>query len=217
MPKLGALMDEREHDVTDYMAFPAPHRSKLYSTNLLARLKREVERRLDVVGIFPNEATIIRLIGTVLLEANDEWQLQHRYMGIEAVADLGTSAHINETLQIPPKAARAVATSKSGAFYTALTDVIPRSPVSGKFWHALSSSYAGKIPVACPSLVRRYKYVASIRGIPFDALPLRYGAPRARDPLSLVRCRRGAASPDLRADRLLAHVPPDFGICSNSL
>lgn len=98
-------MDESEHDVTAFMAFPAPHMTKLDSTNPLERLNKEVKRRADVVGIFPNEASIIRLIGTVLLEANDEWQLQHRYMSIEAMAELLSPIQSNETLQIPPKAA----------------------------------------------------------------------------------------------------------------
>src|SRR3982751_1902902 len=79
-PKLGVLMDESEQDVLAYMAFPAQHRTKLHSTNTLERLNKEVKRRADVVGIFPSEASITRLIGAVLLEANDEWQLQHRYM-----------------------------------------------------------------------------------------------------------------------------------------
>jgi putative transposase len=87
-PKLGALMDESEADVLAYMAFPAQHRTKLHSTNPLERLNKEVKRRADVVGIFPNEASITRLIGAVLLEANDEWQLQHRYMQVEAMAEL---------------------------------------------------------------------------------------------------------------------------------
>lgn len=59
----------------------------------------------DVVGISPSEAAIIRLIGAVLLEANDEWQLQHRYMGVEALAELLNPPPANETLQLPPKAA----------------------------------------------------------------------------------------------------------------
>ena len=87
-PKLGALMDDSEHDVLAYLAFPTQHRAKLHSTNPLERLNKEVKRRADVVGIFPSEPSIIRLIGAVLLEANDEWQLQHRYMQVEAMAEL---------------------------------------------------------------------------------------------------------------------------------
>ncbi|MBL6459644.1 transposase, partial [Belnapia sp. T6] len=87
-PKLSALMDDSEDDVLAYMSFPAPHRTKLHSTNTLERLNKEVKRRADVVGIFPSEASIVRLIGAVLLEANDEWQMQHRYMGVEAMAEM---------------------------------------------------------------------------------------------------------------------------------
>jgi len=104
-PKLGTLMDDSEDDVLAYMAFPAPHRTKLHSTNPLERLNKEVKRRADVVGVFPSEASIIRLIGAVLLEANDEWQLQHRYMGVEAMAELLNPPTMTETLQLPPKAA----------------------------------------------------------------------------------------------------------------
>ena len=69
------------------------------------REEKEVKCRADVVGIFPSEASIIRLIGAVLLEANDEWQMQHRYMGVEAVGEMLNPPHTNETLQLPPKAA----------------------------------------------------------------------------------------------------------------
>ena len=87
-PKLAAFMDASEHDVLAYVGFPAQHRQKLHSTNTVERLNREVKRRSDVVGIFPNEGSIIRLIGAVLLEANDEWATQHRYMQVEAMAEL---------------------------------------------------------------------------------------------------------------------------------
>jgi transposase-like protein len=103
--KLAALMDESEHDVLAYMGFPAQHRAKLHSTNPLERLNKEVKRRADVVGIFPGEASITRLIGAVLLEQNDEWQLQHRYMQVEAMAELMTPATEPEPAQIPPQAA----------------------------------------------------------------------------------------------------------------
>jgi putative transposase len=87
-PRLGVFLDESEADVLAHLDFPAQHRAKIHSTNPLERLNKEVKRRADVVGIFPNEGSIVRLIGAVLLEANDEWQLQHRYMQSEAMAEL---------------------------------------------------------------------------------------------------------------------------------
>jgi transposase-like protein len=104
-PRLAALMDEGEHDVLAYMGFPVQHRTKLHSTNPLERLNKEVKRRADVVGIFPGEPSITRLIGAVLLEANDEWQLQHRYMQVEAMAELLAPDPEAETTRLPPLAA----------------------------------------------------------------------------------------------------------------
>jgi putative transposase len=87
-PKLAHLMDEAEDEVLAFMQFPRPHWPKLHSTNPLERLNKEVKRRSAVIGIFPNEASILRLVGAILLEQNDEWQLQHRYMTLETMTGL---------------------------------------------------------------------------------------------------------------------------------
>ena len=104
-PKLGAFIDDSEADVLAHMDFPAQHRTKLHSTNPIERLNKEVKRRADVVGIFPNEGSIIRLIGAVLLEANDEWQTQHRYMQTEPMAELMAAPADTQPAQITTVAA----------------------------------------------------------------------------------------------------------------
>jgi transposase-like protein len=96
VPKLAGLMDAAEPDVLAYMAFPPQHRAKLHSTNPLESLNGEVKRRSEVVGIFPNEAAVTRLIGALLLEQNDEWSVQRaRYMTLETISPLSDDAIVS--------------------------------------------------------------------------------------------------------------------------
>ena len=96
-PKLSALMDASREDVLAYMDFPREHWSQIASTNPVERVNREVKRRADVVGIFPNDEAIIRLVGAQMLEINDEWAVARRYMSLEGLARV---MHI-ETVRLP--------------------------------------------------------------------------------------------------------------------
>jgi putative transposase len=84
-PKLGALMDDAENDVLAFMTFPRAHWTQIYSTNPLERLNAEIKRRTNVVGIFPNDKSIVRLVGAMMLEQNDAWNLNRRYMQLEGL------------------------------------------------------------------------------------------------------------------------------------
>ena len=104
--KLGRLMDEAEHDVLAYMTFAAQHRTKLHSTDPLERLNKEVKRRADNRRRhLPERGPIVRLVGFVLMEQNDDWQTQNRYMQIEGFAEPANKTADLKPLQITPKAA----------------------------------------------------------------------------------------------------------------
>src|SRR3954447_4803662 len=89
VPKLATIMDDAEHDVLAYMTFPKEHRTKLHSIKPIERINGEIKRRTEVVGIFPNDDAIVRLVGALLLDQNDEWAVQRaRDMTLETIVPL---------------------------------------------------------------------------------------------------------------------------------
>ena len=99
--KLVELMDASREDVLVYMTFPREHWAQIASTNPLERLNGEIKRRSDVVGIFPNERAVIRLVGALMLEQNDEWAVSRRYMSLESLSGLSD----DPILRLPAMAA----------------------------------------------------------------------------------------------------------------
>ena len=96
VPRLAALMDAAEEDVLAFMRFPAARRTKLHPTNPIGRLNGEIKRRADVVGIFPNEAAVVRLVGAILLEQSDEWATQRaRYMTLGTIGAVSDTGHVS--------------------------------------------------------------------------------------------------------------------------
>ena len=88
MGKVAAMLEEAEEDILAFYAFPAEHWPKLRSTNPLERFNREIGRRTDVVGIFPDDASLIRLVSMLAIEANDEWLVGRGYISLQSMEPL---------------------------------------------------------------------------------------------------------------------------------
>jgi len=101
-PRIGPLMDTAKAEVLAFAAFPRQHWTKIWSTNPIERINREIKRRARVVGIFPNEASVIRLVGAVLHDAHDEWQVSdRRYLSETSMALLHPASDTGPIAAIP--------------------------------------------------------------------------------------------------------------------
>ncbi len=101
VPKLADMMDASREDVLAYMSFPKDHWAQIASTNPLERVNKEIKRRADAIGILPNNTAVVRLVGALMLEQNDEWAVSRRYMTLET---LGAVSH-NPIVSLPAMAA----------------------------------------------------------------------------------------------------------------
>jgi transposase-like protein len=99
-PRVAQLLYKCEEDILAYMAFPKEHHRQIHSTNPLERLNKEIKRRADVVGIFPNDGSALRLLGSVMIEQNDEWIVLRRYFSQGSMSKLLSPAEA--TTMLPP-------------------------------------------------------------------------------------------------------------------
>jgi len=107
-PKIALLLEAAEEELLAFMAFPRDHQTKLHSTNPLERLNKEIARRSDVIGIYPNDESLIRLAGALLIEQNDEWLVGRRYLSAESLTGLYAAGQADEPERPVPTAREVV-------------------------------------------------------------------------------------------------------------
>jgi len=104
-PRVAELMDAAQGDVLAYLAFPREHWRQIWSNNPIERVNKEIKRRSNVVGIFPNQAAALRLIGAILAEQHDEWQVCRKYFSAESLAKVTKPQEVPAPLSPPLQAA----------------------------------------------------------------------------------------------------------------